>query len=424
MIFSDKLKPFFELLSDNPELKEKHKGIRYVVMTGSRGSGKSYALSTWTNSATFKAGYGVLFTRYTLTSAHTSIIPEFRSMADDLGNSSSFDFTATEVVNRASGVTISYRGLKPASKAANSALKSIAGKNILIVEEAEEITDQALFEKVDLSIRTKDHKNIIVLVLNPCHINHFIYKEFIADTNRTDVMRIHTTYLDNYDNLDESFIRLANRQKERDIRKYNHVFLGHWMMDTAGALFKMADITRNRITIDQYREKEIKEVIVSWDPGGKDKKKENQEGRQPDADGIIIMSRCVDKFHYMLHDKSLLSTRSKVAQAVVDAYDMVEAHCLVIEQNQGCDWLKQAIYNIDRTIRIKMVVAVLSKSKRATATIALMETDKIRHVGNFPDLEYEMCTWIEGVSPDSPNRLDAYVHANNKLIKKREIQVF
>jgi len=119
----------------------------------------------------------------------------------------------------------------------------------------------------------------------------------------------------------------------------------------------------------------------------------------------------------------LLSTRSKVAQAVIDAYDMSEAHCLIIEQNQGCDWLKQAIYTIDRTVRIKMVVAVLSKSKRATATIALMEQDYIRHVGNFPDLEYELCTWIEGVSPNSPNRMDAYVHANNKLIKKRKWNV-
>ena len=68
-----------------------------------------------------------------------------------------------------------------------------------------------------------------------------------------------------------------------------------------------------------------------------------------------------------------------------------------------------------------MISAVQSKSKRAVATQALMETDKIRHVGHFPELEYELCTWIEGVSTESPNRLDAYVHANNKLIKKREL---
>ena len=87
-------------------------------------------------------------------------------------------------------------------------------------------------------------------------------------------MHIYTSYLDNYDNLDESFLKLANRQKERDIKKYNHIFMGHWMMDTEGALFRMADIARNRITIDQYREKDIKEIVVSWDPGGKDKSKD------------------------------------------------------------------------------------------------------------------------------------------------------
>ena len=422
MNFSNKLKPFFELLSDDPALVEKHKGIRYVVLTGSRGSGKSYALSTWTNSATFKRGYGVLFTRYTLTSAHTSIIPEFRSMADDLGNSSSFDYTATEVVNRSSGVVISYRGLKPASKTANSALKSIAGKNILIVEEAEEITDQALFEKVDLSIRTKEHKNIIVLVLNPCHINHFIYKEFIEDTERTDVMRIHTTYLDNYDNLDESFIRLANRQKERDIKKYNHIFMGHWMMDTEGALFRMVDIDRNRITQEEYNRKVIKEIAVAWDPAVTDKKK-NQEGREPDADGIIAMSRCVDGFYYMLKDYTLKGTRSAIVRQVIKAYDRSDADYLVIEKNQGGDWLKQAIHNEDKTIRIKMVQAVVSKSKRATPVQALMEGDQVKHVGIHAELEYEMCTWVEGVSKDSPNRIDAYVHCCNKLIKKRTLHI-
>ena len=420
MIINNKLKPFFELLSDEPELIEKHKKIRYVVLTGGRGSSKSYSLSAWTNSATYKAGYGILFTRYTMTSAHTSIIPEFRAMCETLGNDDGFTFTATEVINNSTQTTISYRGLKPASKAANSALKSIAGKNILIVEEAEELVDQALFEKVDLSIRTKEHKNIIILVLNPCHINHFVYKEFI-EGERDDVMKIHTSYLDNYDNLDPSFLKIANRLKERNIKKYNHLFLGHWLMDTDGALFRMADIERNRITIDQYRQKDIKEIVVSWDPGGKDKKKENQGGKQPDADGIVCMSRCVDNYHYLLHDRSLLSTRSKVAAEVVRVYHLSEAHRLVIEQNQGCDWLREAILGIDRTVRIKMITAVLSKSKRAVATQALMETDYIRHVGHFPELEYEICTWIEGVSTESPNRLDAYVHANNKLIKKKTL---
>jgi PBSX family phage terminase large subunit len=415
MKFHPKYIPFFELLEGSP----KYRKIRYVVLTGGRGSGKSYALAAGLNGVTFNDGYGVLFTRFTMTSAHTSIIPEFRAMCESMGNDGSFEFKNTEVVNIESGCTISYRGLKPASNTANSALKSISGKNIMVVEEAEEIADQSLFEKVDLSIRTKEHQNIIILVLNPCHINHFIYKEFV-DCERDDVMKIHTSYLDNYDNLDESFIRLAERQKERNIKKYNHLFMGHWMMDTDGALFRMADIERNRITIDQYRKKNIKEIVVSWDPAVTDKKK-NQAGREPDADGIVCMARCEDNYHYLIGDDTMTGKRSSVANRVVRTYDQNEANWVVIEKNQGGDWLKEAILGIDRTVRKKMVTAVQSKAKRATASQSLMEQDIIRHVGHFPELEYELCTWIEGVSTESPNRLDAYVHANNKLIKKREI---
>lgn len=415
MIFSNKYKPFFELLEGDP----KHNGIRYVVLTGGRGSGKSFALAAGLDKVSFRKGYGVLFTRFTMTSAHTSIIPEFRSMCETMGNDDSFEFKNTEVVNKESGCIISYRGLKPASNTANSALKSISGKNIMVVEEAEEIADQSLFEKVDLSIRTKEHQNIIILVLNPCHINHFIYKEFV-DTDRDDVMKIHTSYLDNYDNLDESFIKLAERQKERNIKKYNHLFMGHWMMDTDGALFRMADIENNRITIDDYRRKEIKEIVVSWDPAVTDKKK-NQAGGEPDADGIVCMARCVDNFHYLINDNTMKGKRSDIAHQVVKTYNQNEAHWIVIEKNQGGDWLKEAILGIDRTMRIKMVTAVQSKAKRATASQSLMEQGIIRHVGHFPELEYELCTWIEGVSTESPNRLDAYVHANNKLIKKREL---
>jgi phage terminase large subunit-like protein len=233
-------------------------------------------------------------------------------------------------------------------------------------------------------------------------------------------MKIHTSYLDNYDNLDPSFLKIANRLKERNIKKYNHLFLGHWLMDTDGALFRMADIERNRITVDEYKRKDIKEIVISWDPSIMDKKK-NQSGKESDADGIVCMSRCSDNYHYMVNDYTINSTRLAVVKQVIRAYDQNEAQFVVIEQNQGGMWLKEAILGVDRTVRIKMVTAVQSKAKRATASQSLMEQGLIRHVGHFPELEYELCTWIEGVSTESPNRLDAYVHANNKLIKKKTL---
>jgi phage terminase large subunit len=55
-------------------------------------------------------------------------------------------------------------------------LKSISGITTLIVEEAEELTDETLFDKVNLSIRNKGKQNRVILILNPQpkHIGYII----------------------------------------------------------------------------------------------------------------------------------------------------------------------------------------------------------------------------------------------------------
>ena len=44
------------------------------------------------------------------------------------------------------------------------------------------------------------------------------------------------------------------------------------------------------------------------------------------------------------------------------------------------------------------------------------EQGRIHLVGEFPFLEEELCTWIPGVSRESPNRLDAMVWAITELM--------
>ena len=57
-----------------PMFKE---NTRYFVVTGGRGSGKSFGVNVFLLNLTYETGHKVLFTRYTLTSAAASIIPEF-----------------------------------------------------------------------------------------------------------------------------------------------------------------------------------------------------------------------------------------------------------------------------------------------------------------------------------------------------------
>ena len=84
------------------------------------------------------------------------------------------------------------------------------------------------FHKIDDSIRTKGGSNRVILVLNPTDIEHWIYKMFYEKGQRDDTTYIHTSYLDNIDNLADSFIRKAEQTKIEDPEFYRHNYLGEF----------------------------------------------------------------------------------------------------------------------------------------------------------------------------------------------------
>jgi phage terminase large subunit len=65
------------------DINDKYKALflnkdkRYNIVTGGRGSGKSFAVTLFLVLLTEQSNEVILFTRYTLISAHISIIPEF-----------------------------------------------------------------------------------------------------------------------------------------------------------------------------------------------------------------------------------------------------------------------------------------------------------------------------------------------------------
>jgi phage terminase large subunit len=70
------------------------------------------------------------------------------------------------------------------------------------------------FDKIDLSVRSQSQTNRIILILNPTTKEHWIYQRFFQDkgiqegfnVSKEDVTYIHTTYLDNIQNLSESYL--------------------------------------------------------------------------------------------------------------------------------------------------------------------------------------------------------------------------
>ena len=218
---------------------------RFFIITGGRGSAKSFAVGTFINLLSFEQGHTILFTRQTMTSAHLSIIPEFQEKIDMMEHNDYFSINKSEIINKKTGSKIIFKGIKTSSGDQTANLKSLQGVTTWILDEAEELTDEVTFDKINLSIRQKGKQNRIILILNPATKEHWIYQRFFEDAGiqegfngvKNDVTYIHTTYLDNYANLDQSFINEVERVKLSNPLKYQHTILGGWLNRAEGVVY-------------------------------------------------------------------------------------------------------------------------------------------------------------------------------------------
>ena len=111
---------------------------RYYIVSGGRGSGKSFSINALLVMLTYESKHTILFTRYTLTSAYISIIPEFLDKLQQLQMTENFHITKDEIINKKTGSKIIFRGIKTSSGDQTANLKSLQGITTWVVDEAEE----------------------------------------------------------------------------------------------------------------------------------------------------------------------------------------------------------------------------------------------------------------------------------------------
>ncbi len=232
------------------EIHNKYKPIlsedsRYFIVSGGRGSGKSFTINALLVMLTYEQGHTILFTRYTLTSAYISIIPEFIDKLELFNCVHDFHITKDEILNKKTGSKIIFRGIKTSSGDQTANLKSLQGITTWVVDEAEELTDEQKFDTIDLSVRQQGKQNRVILILNPTTKEHFIYTRFFEDrgvqegsnTTKENTTYIHTTYLDNLENLSKSYIDQIDQMRSRRPEKYKQQMLGAWMSKAEGVIF-------------------------------------------------------------------------------------------------------------------------------------------------------------------------------------------
>ena len=379
---------------DKIDLNPKYQSLfqsdsRYFVVTGGRGSGKSFAINTFLVLLTYEQGTKTLFTRYTMSSASMSIIPEFREKLELMGVESQFEITKTEITNKLTGSSIYFSGIKTASRDQTAKLKSIQGINTFVLDEAEELNDEASFDKIDFSIRSKIAKNRCILVLNPTTREHWIYQRFFQNRSIEDgfngtkegVTYIHTTYLDNLTNLSNSFIKEIDRIKERRPDKYLHQIMGGWLQQAEGVVFTDWQIGKFNEEIDS---------IFALDFGF---------SQDPSA----LVEIAVDKERKIIWLKEHLYKKGLVTSQIYDYCIRIAGRNLIVADNSEPRLLsemkmKNPPLNMSPTIK---------KKGSILSGIALMQDYNINVEGENLVKEFNNYVWsVKGLKPiDSFNHL-------------------
>lgn len=179
---------------------------------------------------------------------------------------------------------------------------------------------------------------------------------------------------------------------------------GDLLEEAEGALWKRKMIQDGRRDVI---EGEVQRRVVAIDPTVA------EESEAIDEAGIIAAARTSDGHYWVTHDKTLRASPEKWAAAAVKLYHETRADRIVGERNNGGKMVELVLRTVDRDIPFRSVWASEGKRTRAEPIAALYEQGKVHHVGTFPELEDEQCTWTPG--GPSPNRMDALVWAITEL---------
>lgn len=249
-------------------------------------------------------------------------------------------------------------------------------------------------------------------------------KEALPDPDDYAEMLINPN--DNRDNLPEKYFDvLAGMSAAKRLRFEK----GEWATEVNGALWSLDDRHIERqvhedgtITeahtipgIDTHRvasAPELRRIVVAVDPSGT-----KGDGTGDDI-GIVAAGLGVDGRAYVLHDASGNFSPEGWGRRTVDTYHRLKADRVVGEKNFGGDMVRFVITTADPKVSYKDVSASRGKVVRAEPIAALYEQGKVSHVGDFPDLEDQLCNFTAGgyVGDGSPDRADALVWALTELM--------
>ena len=215
---------------------------------------------------------------------------------------------------------------------------------------------------------------------------------------------------DNKDNLAPSFFNGIIEQYDGTRIGQQEIY-AELMDEDEDALWKREWIEKARLS----GHPPISRIVVAIDPAMSTSPTSSETGI------VVVGADMRRKEAYVLADESGRLTPNSWALRAIHLYDKFKATRIVVEDNAGGQMAESTIQNaVERTLPVKTVRARRGKYIRAEPVASLYEQGRVHHIGRFPDLEDQMCTWNADLGPShSPDRADALVHAVTDLILDR-----
>lgn len=252
---------------------------------------------------------------------------------------------------------------------------------------------------------------------NPPSKAHWTYRLFVEkrdpETRKPlknpadyDLFRINPH--DNAANLTPGYLQTLEGLSARLQKRFLH---GEFADATPNALFSEEDIDRWRV-LDGVVPDMVR-IVIGVDPSGSG----DVDNADNDAIGIVVVGLGTDGNAYVLEDCTVKAGPETWGRVVASAFDRHEADVVVGETNYGGDMVRMVVQSARPRTPFKAVTASRGKHVRAEPFSALYGQGKVRHVGEFHELEDELAAFstVGYLGDRSPNVADATIWALAEL---------
>lgn len=255
---------------------------------------------------------------------------------------------------------------------------------------------------------------------NPPSKRHWTYLQFVdkKDPESKQPVRdpFSIAYLqmnpdDNRDNLSPDYLAFLDSLAPKARKRF---LLGQFADDADGSLWTDNLLDQNRFLpgIANPMPKMVR-IVISVDPSGCS----GEEDTRSDEVGITVCALGTDQHGYLLEDLTGRYGPGEWGKMVAEAYERHSADMIVAEGNYGGAMVQEVIHAYNQDLPVKLVTATRGKVVRAEPISALYEQGRMHHVGYFPELEDQLCSFTtagyQGLR--SPDRADSAIWGFTEL---------